>query len=180
MMKRFDVGPLLVCEGDRLAGILTDRDITVRATAEGQDPFEGRVRDAMSTEVTYCFEDDDVATAARAMQEKQVRRLPVLDRGKRLVGIVSLGDLAVNAGDKEVCEETLQAVSEPTRAGTSPGHRALGVVYHLRTSPSATMCRRCGRASFRHRVCYSHRRPLQSACLRTGRVSRGARRVIDL
>jgi CBS domain-containing protein len=115
MMKRFDIGPLLVCDGDRLAGILTDRDITVRATAEGQDPFEGRVRDAMSAEVAYCFEDDDVETAARTMKDKQVRRLPVLNRDKRLAGIVSLGDLAVNTDAKTACGETLQAVSEPAR-----------------------------------------------------------------
>jgi CBS domain-containing protein len=115
VMKRFDVGPLLVCDGGRLIGIITDRDITVRATAEGQDPFEGRVRDAMSMDVSYCFEDEDVEEAARVMQEKQVRRLPVLNRDRRLVGIVSLGDLAVHTDEQEACRDTLQAVSERAR-----------------------------------------------------------------
>jgi len=113
LMKVLDVGPLPVCDGDRLVGIITDRDITVRAVAEGQDCWEGKVRDAMSTDIVYCFDDDAVAVAARQMQEKQVRRLMVLNREKKLVGIVSLGDLSVNTGDKQTAGETLQAVSQP-------------------------------------------------------------------
>ena len=112
LMKVLDVGPLPVCDGDRLVGIVTDRDIIVRSVAEGQDCWEGKVRDAMSTDITYCFEDDDVAIAARVMKEKQFRRLLVLNRDKRLVGIVSLGDLAVQSGN-QVSGETLQAVSQP-------------------------------------------------------------------
>ncbi|HEY7426010.1 MAG TPA: CBS domain-containing protein [Gemmataceae bacterium] len=115
LMKVLDVGPLPVCDGDRLVGIITDRDITVRAVAEGQDCWEGKVRDAMSTDIVYCFDDDDVAIAARQMQEKQLRRLLVLNREKQLVGIVSLGDLSVNTGDKQSAGETLQAVSQPNR-----------------------------------------------------------------
>jgi len=113
LMKVLDVGPLPVCDGNRLVGIITDRDITVRAVAEGQDCWEGKVRDAMSTDIAYCFDDDDVAVAARQMQEKQVRRLLVLNRDKHLVGIVSLGDLSTNTGDKQTAGETLQAVSQP-------------------------------------------------------------------
>jgi CBS domain-containing protein len=64
-MKVLDVGPLPVCDGDRLVGIITDRDITVRAVAEGQDCWEGKVRGAMSTDIVYCFDDDDVAVSAR-------------------------------------------------------------------------------------------------------------------
>lgn len=112
LMKKLDVGPLPVCDGDRLVGIVTDRDIVVRSVAEGQDCWEGRVRDAMSTDIAYCFEDDDVAIASRAMKEKQLRRLLVLDRNKRLVGIVSLGDLAMHSGDGQAAGETLQAVSQ--------------------------------------------------------------------
>lgn len=112
LMKVLDVGPLPVCDGERLIGIVTDRDITVRAVAEGQDCWESRVRDVMSTDIAYCFEDDDVAIAARHMQDRQVRRLLVLDRSKRLVGIVSLGDLANNSGDCQASAETLQAVSQ--------------------------------------------------------------------
>ena len=94
-MKDFDVGPLPVCEGDRLLGLVTDRDIAVRATAEGFDPWTTKVREVMTPGVIFCFEDQDVAEAARLMKDKQVRRLVVLNRDKRLVGIVTLGDLAV-------------------------------------------------------------------------------------
>jgi CBS domain-containing protein len=94
-MKRFGIGPLPVCEGDKLVGMLTDRDIIERSVAQGEDPTADRVRDVMTPGVIFCcFEDQDVAEAARLMQEKQVRQLPVLSRDKRLVGIVSFGDLA--------------------------------------------------------------------------------------
>jgi len=113
-MKSLDVGPLPVCgDNDKLVGMLTDRDITVRAVAEGWDPKTARVRDAMTEGVTYCFEDDDVSEAARLMKEKQIRRLVVLNRDKRLVGIVSLGDLAVEAGDRHLAGQTLERVSQP-------------------------------------------------------------------
>ena len=114
-MKSLDVGPLPVCDNDRLVGMVTDRDITVRATAEGEDPTAIHVRDIMTPEVVTCFEDQDVAEAARLMKEKQVRRLLVLNRAKRLVGIVSLGDLAVETGNDQLAGNTLEAVSEPNR-----------------------------------------------------------------
>jgi CBS domain-containing protein len=113
LMKVLAVGPLPVCDGDRLVGIVTDRDITVRGVAEGQDCWEGRVRDVMSTDIAYCFEDDDVAIAARTMREKQLRRLLVLSRDKQLAGIVSLADLALHSGANDLSGETLQAVSQP-------------------------------------------------------------------
>src|SRR4051794_15247862 len=94
-MKSLDIGPLPVCDNDRLVGMVTDRDITVRATAEGESPTAIRVRDIMTPEVAYCFEHDLVEDAARVMKKKQVRRLVVLNSDKRLVGIVSLGDLAM-------------------------------------------------------------------------------------
>jgi CBS domain-containing protein len=114
-MKARDIGPLPVCEGDRLVGMLTDRDITVRAIAEGESPTTIRVRDIMTPDVVYCFEDDLVSEAARVMQEQQVRRLVVLNHDKRLVGIVSLGDLAIETGDDELAGQTLGQVSEPVR-----------------------------------------------------------------
>jgi CBS domain-containing protein len=114
-MKSLDVGPLPVCDNDRLVGMITDRDITVRATAEGDAPTDIRVRDVMTPEVVYCFEDALVEDAALLMQQRQVRRLLVLNRDKRLVGIVSLGDLAVETGDEELAGVTLEAVSEPKR-----------------------------------------------------------------
>jgi CBS domain-containing protein len=114
-MKSRDIGPLPVCDNDRVVGMVTDRDITVRATAEGEDPTGVRVRDIMTPEVVYCFEDQLVSEAARLMAEKQIRRLVVLDRERRLVGIVSLGDVAVETGDEQLAGVTLEAVSEPTR-----------------------------------------------------------------
>src|SRR5687768_3636235 len=118
-MKNLDVGPIPVCDGDRLQGMLTDRDITVRATAEGRDPNNTRVREVMTPDVIYCFEDQDVQQAADLMEERQIRRLIVLNREKRLVGIVSLGDLATQTGDTELdseeLTETLSSVSTPSR-----------------------------------------------------------------
>jgi CBS domain-containing protein len=113
-MKNLNVGTLPVCEGDRLVGMLTDRDITVRATAEALPPGLGQVRDVMTPDVIYCFDDQDVEEAARLMGEHQIRRLVVLNRDKRLVGIVSLGDLAVETGDEKLAGNTLEHVSLPT------------------------------------------------------------------
>ena len=114
-MKTLDVGPLPVCEGDRVVGMITDRDVTVRAVAEGYDPWTTPVRQAMTPEVISCYEDQDVAEAARLMKDKQVRRLLVLSRDQRLVGLVSLGDLAVGLGDEQISSETLERVSEPNQ-----------------------------------------------------------------
>ena len=110
-MKSLDVGPLPVCDNDRLVGMVTDRDITVRATAEGEAPKDVRVRDVMTPEVIYCFEDALVGDAALLMQQKQVRRLVVLNRDERLVGIVSLGDLAIGGAEEE-SREALKEISE--------------------------------------------------------------------
>jgi CBS domain-containing protein len=114
-MKALNVGPLPVCDGQRLVGMITDRDITVRAVAAGLGPDRAKVRDVMTPEVVYAFEDQDVREAERLMQEKQIRRLPILDRDKRLVGIVSLGDLAVDADDPKGTARTLEQISEPSR-----------------------------------------------------------------
>jgi len=113
LMCECDAGVLPVGENDRLVGMITDRDIAVRAVAEGKGP-DTRIRDVMSAEVKYCYEDEDVDDAARNMGELQVRRLPVLNREKRLVGIVSLGDLACS---EETCDEAAEALSGISRAG---------------------------------------------------------------
>jgi CBS domain-containing protein len=114
-MKDLDVGLLPVCgDNDRLAGMLTDRDITVRAVAEARDPQTTTVKDAMTPDVVYCFEDQDVQEAARLMREHQIRRLVVLNRDKRLVGVVSLDDLAVETGDEHLAGSTLEQVPLPT------------------------------------------------------------------
>jgi CBS domain-containing protein len=114
-MKDLDVGALPVCgEDDRLKGMITDRDITVRATAGCCDPGGTHVKDAMTPGIVWAFEDQDVNEAAALMKEHQIRRLAVLNRDKRLVGIVSLGDLAVDTGDEEMAGATLEAVSAPS------------------------------------------------------------------
>ncbi len=112
-MKSLDIGMLPICDGDRLVGVITDRDITVRGVAQGYDPKTARVQEVMTPEVIYCFDDEDVKEAAKKMEEKKVRRLPVLNREKRLVGIVSLGDLAVRTGKEKLAGEVLERVSEP-------------------------------------------------------------------
>ena len=94
MMAEIDAGILPVSENDRLVGMITDRDIAVRAVARGMGP-DTPVRDIMSSEkVMYCYEDDDVDDVAKNMGDVKVRRLPVMDREKRLVGIISIGDVA--------------------------------------------------------------------------------------
>jgi len=114
-MKSLDVGLLPVCgDNDRLVGMITDRDITVRSAAEGESPTVIRVADVMTPEGLYCFEDATVEDAALLMEQKQVRRLVVLNRDKRLVGIVSLGDLAVETRDENLVGSTLGGVSEPS------------------------------------------------------------------
>jgi len=112
-MKSLDVGLIPVCDGDRLQGILTDRDITIRATANGRDPTKTKVADVMSTDIAYCLEDQEVEEAVSLMEARQIRRLPILNMDKRLVGIVSLGDIAVHGVDREMAGEALQEVSQP-------------------------------------------------------------------
>jgi CBS domain-containing protein len=119
-MKTIDVGPLPVCDGQRLLGMITDRDIIVRATAEGCDPKTTPVRDAMTPEVVYAFEDQDIDEAAQLMKERQLRRLVVLDRNKKLVGILSLGDIAADARDDRMSGEVLEKVSEPSEPVRRP------------------------------------------------------------
>ena len=113
-MDALNVGPLPVCDGDRLVGMITDRDVVVRATAAAMDPRTARVRDAMTDEVIFAFEDQDVREAARLMAEKQIRRLVVLNRDKRLVGIVSLGDIATATRDERQAGGILEQVSTPS------------------------------------------------------------------
>jgi CBS domain-containing protein len=111
MMADFDTGALPVGENERLVGMITDRDIAVRGVAKGADPDKTSVRDVMSEEIRYCFDDEDSEAVARKMGQWQVRRLPVLNRDKRLVGIVSLGDLAIG-GAEEQSKDALKAISE--------------------------------------------------------------------
>ena len=112
LMGECDAGCLPVGENDRLVGMLTDRDIAIRAVAQGKGP-DAAVRDAMSREVRWCFEDDDAAEALQHMADEQIRRMPVLNRDKRLVGIISLGDLA----DGDQPRQTGEALCAISREG---------------------------------------------------------------
>jgi CBS domain-containing protein len=110
-MASIDAGLLPVGENDRLVGMITDRDITIRGVARGCSP-DTPIRQVMSQEIRYCFDDDDVEDAADTMSELQIRRLPVLNHDKRLVGIISLGDIA-RLGDRQCGAEALNGVSQP-------------------------------------------------------------------
>jgi CBS domain-containing protein len=111
-MRADDVGALPVGENDRLVGMVTDRDIVVRAVAEARSPGNTTVREVMSKGICYCFEDDDAEGAAQVMAKHQVRRLPVLNRDKRLVGVVALADLG--RSEDEAAQGALTDISEPT------------------------------------------------------------------
>lgn len=112
-MKQHDIGMLPVCDGDRLVGSITDRDITIRAIADGADPLKTKVGEVMTSKVRYCFEDSDLEEAARIMEDEKIRRLPVLNSQKRLVGIISVGDIAVRSHDERLVEEVMERVCEP-------------------------------------------------------------------
>lgn len=113
-MADIDVGSLPVCDGERIWGMVTDRDIAIRAVAEGRS-FEAPVSGIMSAEVEYCFDTDDADEAAGKMAGSQIRRLPVVDKDRRLVGIVALADVALNLKDKPT-GKTLEDISQPGRA----------------------------------------------------------------
>jgi CBS domain-containing protein len=121
IMASLDAGVLPVGENDRLVGMITDRDIAIRAIAEGKGP-DAKVRDVMTKDVKYCYEDQDVNEVTRDMADLQVRRLPVLNRDKRLVGIVSLGDIAISP-DNERAADALSGISRPGGEHTQTGGR---------------------------------------------------------
>jgi len=123
-MRTFDVGSLPVCKEGRLVGMITDRDIAVRSIAAGDDPNAVQVRDVMTPEMVTCFEDQDITEAASKMEANQIRRLVVLNGERKLVGIVSLGDLSVRTGDKELSGEVLEQVSEPGEVLEAPAARS--------------------------------------------------------
>jgi CBS domain-containing protein len=125
LMDELDVGVLPVCDGRRLIGMITDRDITVRSTAAGQSPTDTQVSEVMTDELFWCFDDDDVEEIVDLMGRHQIRRIPVVDRRKRLVGIVALGDLATD--DEPAAARALHRISEPSepdRSGTPSQRRA--------------------------------------------------------
>jgi CBS domain-containing protein len=119
LMRDGDFGVLPVGENDRLVGVITDRDIAVRAVAAGKDPNSTTVREAMSEGVRWVYEDASTQEAAKMMSERQIRRLPVINRDKRLVGMVSIGDFAVESSEIRPAATALSGVS----AGAEQHHR---------------------------------------------------------
>jgi CBS domain-containing protein len=120
LMAEIDAGVLPVGENDRLVGMITDRDIALRAVAEGKSP-DTKVSDVMSREVLYCFEDQDVEEVSCNMGDVKVRRMPVLNRDKRLVGIISLGDLA-QSEKPATAGHTIADISKPGGAHSQTAH----------------------------------------------------------
>ena len=119
MMADLDAGVLPVGENDRLIGMITDRDIAIRGVAQGKGP-KAKVRDVMTADVKYCFDDQDLGEVTRNMADIQVRRLPVMNHDKRLVGILSLGDIAIGP-DGKGAGEALSGISRPGGEHTQTG-----------------------------------------------------------
>ena len=113
VMKTRDIGMVLVSENDRLVGTVTDRDIVIRGIAEGRDPRIAMTGDIMTSKAAFCFEDQDISEAAQLMEERKIRRLAILNRDMKLVGVVSLGDLAVRTGDEAMSGEVIKFVARP-------------------------------------------------------------------
>jgi CBS domain-containing protein len=113
LMREHDIGAIPIGENDRLVGMVTDRDIVCRGLAGGLDLTKATAGDVMSKGIFYCRDSQEVAEAAHTMEQNKVRRLPVIDQGKRLVGILSVGDIS-RTGERALCGEIVQAVS--TRA----------------------------------------------------------------
>ena len=116
-MRELDVGALPVCDGDEIQGVVTDRDMAIRLVAEGRDPARTKVSDIMTPGVSYCFDDQSVEEAVMLMEAQQIRRLPILNRDKQLVGMLSLGDLALRTEgteDEDLADEALKDISEPS------------------------------------------------------------------
>jgi CBS domain-containing protein len=112
LMAELDVGVLPVGENDRLVGMVTDRDIAVRGVARGCSP-DATVREVMTDDVKYCYADQSIEEVSRNMGDVQVRRMPVVDREKRLVGIISLSDIANGEGAVDEAGEALRDISQP-------------------------------------------------------------------
>lgn len=110
IMKSKDIGAIPIGENDKLVGMVTDRDIAIRGVANGRDTTKLMARDVMSGKIIYCTEDEDIEDAVRLMEEKKVRRLPVINAKKRMVGMLSLGDVSHAAG-QSLSGELVKAVS---------------------------------------------------------------------
>ncbi len=112
LMKQYNCGSLPVCTQDKLIGIITDRDITVRSVAAGEDVSQKRVGDIMTNDVVFANPETDVGDAARIMSDRQIRRLPVVENNS-LIGIVALGDISLEPACQESAEDALKNISKP-------------------------------------------------------------------
>jgi len=111
-MKSLDIGALPVCDGEKLLGMITDRDIAIRSVADDKDPRSTKVSDIMSPEVIWCFDDASTEEVAAKMADRQVRRIPIVNRQKKLVGVVALADLASSQQDPDIKADTIEGVSQ--------------------------------------------------------------------
>lgn len=111
-MRSNDYGFIPVGENDRLVGAITDRDLAIEAVAKGLDPNKKTIKEVMHKGIFFCFEEDTLEKVIKKMEKLQVRRLVVLNRNKRMTGIISLGDIATKAGNAKLCAELAEAVSE--------------------------------------------------------------------
>lgn len=111
IMRSNDCGFVPIGENDRLIGAITDRDITIRAIATGKDINKTTVRDIMSKGIQFCFDNDELEKVVKKMETLQIRRLVVLNKDKRMIGIISLGDIATKCKNSELCSELTEAVS---------------------------------------------------------------------
>lgn len=124
-MDELNVGVVPVCQGDKLVGVVTDRDITLRAVAQGRADEGVTLSTVMSAEVSCCYEDQPVDEVMQQMSQRQIRRMPVVDRQQHLVGMLSLGDIAAKAGDEPV-SQSLAKISEPAEPDRSSQSKAAG------------------------------------------------------
>jgi CBS domain-containing protein len=124
-MEALDVGALPVCDGEELVGLITDRDIVVRGIAQECAPKDTAVSSVMTTGAIWCYEDDAIEDVQRKMSDSQIRRVPVVDKDKHLVGMLALADLATTRSPTEV-SDTLNAISQPAQPNRSGQSQASG------------------------------------------------------
>jgi CBS domain-containing protein len=111
LMEKEDCGSIPIEKDDKMIGMLTDRDIAIRVVAKGKDPHKTKVQEVMSEGINYCYDDEDVREVSKKMAGRQQRRLPVVDRNKRLVGMISLGDIASRANNANLTHETFSQIA---------------------------------------------------------------------
>jgi len=111
-MKNNDFGFMPIGDNDRIVGVCTDRDLVIEGLINGKEPDKLCAKDVMTKKVLYCFEEDDIKDAVKSMEDQKIRRLIVLDKGKRMTGILSMGDIARKSHDDQLCGELIEGVSE--------------------------------------------------------------------